>query len=156
MAMAASGWAPVSDDAGGLARGARGAPCSVACAASGAARHSVTSPRASLALIRRPARLRRRRLLPGGRRRRRRRLDEGPDRELGLEQRADRVGQHFLRLLLRWLEDHFLRHDDAWQAGDVGQELAEIVVMAEDLEAVPVGVEWLAGLDRPRLEPPDR
>src|SRR5206468_652042 len=100
-------------------------------AASGAARHSVTSPKASLAFIRRPGRLPRRRLLPPRRRRRRRGLDEGPDRELRLEQRARRIAQHFLRLLLGQLEAYFLRHDDARQARDVGQELAELVVMAE-------------------------
>src|SRR2546422_2464220 len=55
----------------------------------------------------------------------------------------------------RRLEAQVLRHDDAPQAGDVGQELAELVVVADDLEAVLVGVERLPRLDRLRLDAAD-
>src|SRR6266550_4549827 len=72
---------------------------------------------------------------------RRRRFDERADPELRLEQRAERVAQQLLRLLRRRLEDHVLRDDDARQARDVGQELAQLVVVPDDLEAVPVRVE---------------
>src|SRR2546427_7316169 len=38
--------------------------------------------------------------------------------------------------ILRRTEHHILRHDDARQARDVRQELAELVIMAQDLQPV--------------------
>src|SRR3989442_459411 len=98
----------------------------------------------------------RRRLLrarrPG---RRGRRLHERADHEARLEQRTHRVAHELLRPLRRRLERHVLRHDDPRQARDVGQELAHLVVVTQDLHAVAVGIERRARLDRQRLEPPD-
>src|SRR5213076_2161426 len=61
-----------------------------------------------------------------------------------------------LRLRLRRLENHVLRHDDAPQARDVGEELAQLIVVSDDLQAVLVGVERRSRLHRERLEPADR
>src|SRR5256886_17299759 len=130
-----------------LARG-----CGFAWAASGAAAHSAARTSASLTLIAGPGDgLRGRALL--GRGRRGCGLDERADDELGLEQRPQRVVEHLLRLLLRRMEDHVLRHDNARQAGDVRQELAELVVMAQDLQAVAVGDRKSTRVDREWLEP---
>src|SRR5207247_6495979 len=76
------------------------------------------------------------RALPGRRRSRRRRLHERADPELRLEQRAERVAQQLLRLLRGRLEDHVLRDDDERLARAVGEELAQLVVVPDDLEAV--------------------
>src|SRR2546425_7729453 len=96
------------------------------------------------------------RALLGRRSSRRRRFDERADPELRLEQRAERVAQQLLRLLRGRLEDHVLRDDDARQARDVGQELAQLVVVPDDLEAVPVRVEGRPRLDGLGLDPAGR
>src|SRR5207249_3038039 len=137
-----------------------GAGARFACAASPARGNGASGPVASTATthaanraltVRPPART-----LLGRRWGRRRRLHEGADGELRLEQRAERVGQQLLRLARGRLEHHVLRDDDARQARDVGQELAQLVVMPDDLEAVAVGVERRSRLDRLGLDPADR
>src|SRR5919108_125686 len=85
-------------------------------------------------------------LLLARRRRRRGGLHERANRELRFQQRAQRVAHELLGLLLRLPQHHVLRHDDTRQARDVGQELAQLVVMPEDLQAIAVRIERLPRL----------
>src|SRR6266513_770984 len=86
-----------------------------------------------------PPRARTRRLLRP--RPRARRLHERANRELGEQQRAERVAQQFLRGVRCRRELHVLRHDDARQRRDIRQVFANLVVMPVDFEPVAIGVE---------------
>src|SRR5213078_4557715 len=112
--------------------------CWAAAATAGPA--NAASSNAVLAARTRRSRLRRRR------RRGSRRLDEGSDRELREQQRARGVAQQLLHGRRGHRERDVLRHDDARQGRDVGEVLADLVVVAVHLEPVPVRVERRAGL----------
>src|SRR5947199_1593924 len=88
--------------------------------------------------------------------RRPRRLHVRAHHQPHLQQTAQRVAQQALRLLGGLMERQILRHHDALQARDVGQELADLVEVPVHLEAVPIGVERMAGLDGERLELAER
>src|SRR6267143_2354691 len=87
---------------------------------------------------------------------RRRRLHVRPHDQPHLQHAAQRVAQQALRLLGSLMERQILRYHDALQARDVGQKLADLVEVPVHLEAVPVGVERMAGLDGERLELAER
>src|SRR6266581_7748847 len=72
----------------------------------------------------------------GLRRRRPGRFHEGANRELGQEQRARRVAEQFLHRRRGGRQNDVLRHDDARQRRDIGEILADLVVMAVHLEPV--------------------
>src|SRR2546430_3679324 len=85
-----------------------------------------------------------------------RRLHERANRELGEQQRAERVAQQFLRGGRCRRELHVLRHDDARQRRDVRQVFADLVVMPVDLEPVAIGVERRSRLGAERLNLAER
>src|SRR5882762_383692 len=101
------------------------------CATTGPAANAATSARLG-------ARTRRSRW-PGGWRRGR--LYEGPNRELGQQQRPGGVAEQFLRGGRSRRQCDVLRHDDPRQRRDIGEIFADLVVMAVDLEPIAVGVE---------------
>src|SRR6266850_4314530 len=84
------------------------------------------------------------------------RLHEGANLELGEQQRACGVGEQLLRGRGRARQRDVLRYDDPRQRRDVGEILADLIVMAEDLEPVAVGVERIPGLGRERLNLAER
>src|SRR6266545_1658260 len=120
------------------------------CATAGAA----TAASASAASPGLAARTRRSRRWPRGWRPGR--LHERANRELGQEQRAHRVAEQLLHRRRGRGQDDVLRHDDARQRRDVGEILADLVVMAVHLEPVAVRVERRAGLGVQRLNLAER
>src|SRR4051812_7143553 len=68
-------------------------------------------------------------------------LDVRPDLELGLEQRAAGVVQRLGRARVGRGHREIVRNDDPLEARDVGQELADLVVVPDDGHVVLVGVE---------------
>src|SRR6185503_5483905 len=111
----------------GAAGGAAGC-----CAASGAA----SAMSASATLV---ARTGRRRLWV-------RRLHERANRELPDEQRARGITHEAHDLLIGLAQQYFMRHHDPLEARDVGQELADLVVMPEHFQSIAIRIER-----RPRL-----
>src|SRR5690242_12162803 len=79
------------------------------------------------------------------------RLDERADLELGLEQRAAGVVHRLGGVGIGRRDREIVRDDDPLQAGDVGHELADLVVVPDDGHVVLVGIEWCRpGLHRER------
>src|SRR5712692_6407017 len=86
----------------------------------------------------------------------RRRLHERPNRKLGQQQRPRRVAEELLRGRRGRRQRDVLRHDNARQRCDVGEVLADLVIVTVDLEPVAVGVERRSGLWDERLNLADR
>src|SRR6266545_1989696 len=126
----------ISDAAGTAAE-------SLCCAASGAA---ATATRASATLA---TRTRGSGGLWCGRRPGR--FHEGANREFGQQQRPRRVAQQLLRGRCGRRQDDVLRDHDARQRRDIGEILADLVVVAVDLEPIAVGVERRSGFGAERL-----
>src|SRR5437773_3794085 len=115
-----------------------------AAAAGAAARSPITS---RLLVRTRPPRAGRPR--PGPRPgRRSRRLHVRPDDHADFQEAAQRIAQQPLRALRRLVHRDVLRHHDALQARHVGQELADLVEVSVDLEAVLVRIERLRSEER--------
>src|SRR6266851_5322302 len=93
------------------------------------------------------------RLRSGGRSRR---LHERPNREFGQQQRARGVAEQFLHGRRGGRERDVLRDDDARQRRDVGEILADLIVMPVHLEPVAIGVERRTGLRGERLNLAER
>src|SRR5437879_10280040 len=79
------------------------------------------------------------------------RLHERPNREFGQQQRARGGAEQFLHARRGGREDHILRDDDARQRRDVGEILADLIVMPVHLEPVAIRVERRTGLEGERL-----
>src|SRR5688572_15766128 len=124
-----------------------GAVVSRCCAIAGAATRA-SAKASSVARTRRPR--------VGSRGRRQRGLHERADRELREQQRAERIAEELLGLRRGARERDVLRHDDARQRRDVGEVLADLVVVAVHLEPVAIGVEQRAGLGGERLDLAER
>src|SRR6266545_5316118 len=120
------------------------APVSRCCAAAGGAAATATRASATLATRTRGS---------GGLwcGRRAGRFHEGANREFGQQQRPRRVAQQLLRGRCGRRQDDVLRDHDARQRRDIGEILADLVVVAVDLEPIAVGVERRSGFGAERL-----
>src|SRR5918995_1612275 len=69
-------------------------------------------------------------------------LHVGANLKLGLEQRISAVTQHLGCTAGGGAYREVVRHNDPLEAGDVGQELPDLIVASDDRHVVPVSVEW--------------